>query len=208
LNVEMGFSFRKGFKLGKGSRLNLSKKGFGLSFGGKGLRIGTGSGRAPRVSGGFGPFRFFKSLRSGKKARADREAVRESDGSAVDEAGSGCAWVLFIVVGVVVGVWLWPSRNVKPANGSPPSSAVVAPVPEKTANSPQPQAAPSAAESIAAQKRAMAVYPALGVSGSPLNREFVARHKRYQTEKPDFFTDPEWPTKLAAECALAVGQNR
>ena len=204
----MGFSFRKSFKLGKGSRLNLSKKGFGLSFGGKGLRVGTGSGRAPRVSGGFGPFRFFKSLRSGKKSRADSEAVRESDGSAEDESRSGCAWLLFIVVGVVVGVWLWPSRNVKPANGSPPSSAVVAPVPEKTAISPQPHVAPSAAESLVAQKRAIAIYPALGVAGSPLNREFVARHKRYQTEKPDFFADPEWPTKLAVECAKAIGQPR
>ena len=64
------------------------------------------------------------------------------------------------------------------------------------------------AVTLEAQKRAMAIYPTLGVAGSPLNREFVARHKRYQTEKPDFFTDPEWPTKLATECAQAIGQMR
>jgi hypothetical protein len=71
-------------------------------------------------------------------------------------------------------------------------------------------AEPVAAQEVTleAQKRAMAVFPALAVPGSPLNREFVARYNRYRTEKPDFFTDPEWPTKLAAECAQAIGQKR
>ena len=38
----MGFRFRKSFNLGGGFRLNLGKKGPGVSFGVKGLRIGAG----------------------------------------------------------------------------------------------------------------------------------------------------------------------
>jgi hypothetical protein len=38
----MGFRFRKSFNLGGGFRINLGKKGPGVSFGVKGLRIGAG----------------------------------------------------------------------------------------------------------------------------------------------------------------------
>jgi hypothetical protein len=52
----------------------------------------------------------------------------------------------------------------------------------------------------AAQRKATELYPALAVAGSPLNKEFITRMKRYQKEKPDFFTDPDWPIRLAKEC--------
>jgi len=39
----MGFRFRKSISLGKGSRLNIGKKGLGLSTGTKGARVGIGS---------------------------------------------------------------------------------------------------------------------------------------------------------------------
>ena len=38
----MGLSFRKGFKLGAGLRLNLSKRGLGISGGVKGGRVSIG----------------------------------------------------------------------------------------------------------------------------------------------------------------------
>ena len=43
----MGFRFRKSIKLGKGVRLNLSKRGVGMSFGipGTGISYSTNSGR-------------------------------------------------------------------------------------------------------------------------------------------------------------------
>lgn len=63
----------------------------------------------------------------------------------------------------------------------------------------EPQASPYA-QAMALQK-----YPELGVAGSPFNRVFILRFQRYQTEKPDFFTDPEWPTKLADEVAKVAG---
>jgi hypothetical protein len=140
--------------------------------------------------------------------------------------GSGTVIFLVVVVAVLLGLlkkagWLAPATSEsKPQSVSPvaaPTPATVqtratplpasAPVlaPNKGTVQPQPHVAPSAAESLVAQKRAIAIYPALGVAGSPLNREFVIRHNRYKTEKPDFFTDPEWPTKLAAECAQALG---
>jgi hypothetical protein len=54
------------------------------------------------------------------------------------------------------------------------------------------------------QEKAASYFPALRDAASPLNREFVARHKRYQTEQPEFFKDPAWPLKLAVESAAAV----
>lgn len=52
----------------------------------------------------------------------------------------------------------------------------------------------------AAQQKAVALYPDVGVASSPLNKEFVARMKRYQAEKKEFFTEPDWPIRLAKEC--------
>lgn len=52
----------------------------------------------------------------------------------------------------------------------------------------------------AAQQKAVALYPDVGVPGSPLNKEFVTRMKRYQAEKKEFFTEPDWPIRLAKEC--------
>ena len=48
----MGWSFRKSIKLGKGTRLNLSKSGIGLSTGVKGLRISKGP-RGSRITAGI-----------------------------------------------------------------------------------------------------------------------------------------------------------
>jgi hypothetical protein len=52
-----------------------------------------------------------------------------------------------------------------------------------------------------AQQKAIELYPDLSIAGSDLNKEFVARVKRYQVEKKEFFTDPDWPIRLAKECS-------
>ena len=52
-----------------------------------------------------------------------------------------------------------------------------------------------------AQRKAIELYPDVGVAGSRLNKEFVARVKRYQSEKKDFFVEPDWPIRLAKECS-------
>ena len=53
----------------------------------------------------------------------------------------------------------------------------------------------------AAQQKAIELYPDVGVAGSALNKEFVDRAKRYRTEKKEFFTEPDWPVRLAKECS-------
>jgi hypothetical protein len=55
-----------------------------------------------------------------------------------------------------------------------------------------------------AQREAVRRYPQLGVAGSPLNQDFVARHKRYQREHPEVLRDPSWPLRLAEESARTI----
>jgi hypothetical protein len=57
----------------------------------------------------------------------------------------------------------------------------------------------------AAQQKAIQLFPDIGVAGSPLNKEFVDRAKRYQIEKKEFFAEQDWPVRLAKECSEALG---
>ncbi len=50
-----------------------------------------------------------------------------------------------------------------------------------------------------AQREAVRRNPQLGVRGSTLNTEFIARYRLYQQQNPDFFRDHSWPLKLAEE---------
>lgn len=52
----------------------------------------------------------------------------------------------------------------------------------------------------AAQKKAILLYPEVGVAGSRLNSEFVSRMKRYRAQKTEFFGEADWPIRLAKEC--------
>lgn len=56
----------------------------------------------------------------------------------------------------------------------------------------------------AAQKEAVRRYPQLGVSGSTMNREFIARVARYRIERPAYFQNVRWPLLLADECQGSV----
>jgi uncharacterized membrane protein YhaH (DUF805 family) len=49
------------------------------------------------------------------------------------------------------------------------------------------------------KKEAIEKFPELAIAGSPLNAEFVARYKAYQGS--NFFNSPDWPMRLAKECA-------
>jgi hypothetical protein len=53
----------------------------------------------------------------------------------------------------------------------------------------------------ASKQNAIRLYPDLGVAGSDFNVRFLALHKKYMTERPDYFRDPEWPLTLAREVA-------
>ena len=68
----MGWSFRESIKVLPGIRLNFSRRGIGASIGPKGLHLGFGGGRAPRITGGIGPLHYYQSLgsRRGEHRRA------------------------------------------------------------------------------------------------------------------------------------------
>ena len=59
-----------------------------------------------------------------------------------------------------------------------------------------------------AQRRALELHPALGIANSPLNREFVARYKKYQVTNKDYFRDPRWPLTLADESQAAIARSQ
>jgi hypothetical protein len=82
------------------------------------------------------------------------------------------------------------------AHDSPPHAAPAAtPVPVKL---------PASDEAL---HRAVVAFPELGVSGSPLNRKFWRQFEAYQHTEAEYFDDPEWPSKLAAECQRALSDE-
>jgi hypothetical protein len=83
--------------------------------------------------------------------------------------------------------------------------SVTVPFATLTVTPPPTQKAKAPESSIAAaQQEAIRRYPDLGVAGSKLNTEFVARYKRYQQERPEYFRDTSWPIRLAEECFQAT----
>ena len=87
------------------------------------------------------------------------------------------------------------NKTFKKKTSPTPSQAV--------ANAPSPSA-PEHANPQAAQRRAIQLYPDLGIANSPLNREFVKRYQTYKTTNPHYLDDPDWPTHLAKESKDAM----
>lgn len=86
-----------------------------------------------------------------------------------------------------------------------PDIASVAPSPGIASAGPSPAIAHSPGSSIAdAEKRAIQRFPDLASPGTPLNLEFVRRYQEYQAWKKSYFADPDWPSKLAAECQQSI----
>lgn len=90
----MGWSYRKSYKVGP-VRVNLSKRGVGISAGVKGARISTGP-SGTRFYGGFGPFRYIKTLGSGRGQSANNSSSIISSIAAL-----GCLSIV-VIGGVVV----------------------------------------------------------------------------------------------------------
>ncbi len=205
----MGWSFRKSFRIGKGFRINLSRKGVGWSIGSKLLRLGFGRGRT-RVSSGVGPLRYEKSI---------------GDSSGTKSKGGGCVTLLLgLIVLAAVGVMFAPKKVettkstsspqienplAKPLTLPPKSAALARPTPTTTTtanvalekpSTSIPRQVPTGHAADAAKWRAVAIYPKLGIANSPLNNAFISKVKRYQTERPEVFDDKDWPTVIAREC--------
>ncbi len=60
--------------------------------------------------------------------------------------------------------------------------------------------------SLEQQKAAVRLFPMLGVAGSPINREFLARYEDHKRIDPEFFSDSSWPTLLAQESRAALAK--
>src|SRR5436190_12244342 len=93
--VLMGWSFRKSVKILPGVRLNLSKRGVGVSAGVRGFRVSSGP-RGTELNAGVGPLRYRSQLGQTNGVRAAGHAV-----------AYGCAAVLILIVVAVVVVAVW-----------------------------------------------------------------------------------------------------
>lgn len=113
--------------------------------------------------------------------------------------------LLFALLGmpfVVAGAFYTSSSY--PGYVLPPATPVPAALTAAPAATPAPRTTPPpdyAAANLAAQRAAMARYPALGVAASPFNRTFLAAVQRLKRTDPDYFADPQWPLRLADEVA-------
>lgn len=94
----MGLRYRKSFKIAPGVRVNLSKKGVGMSVGTKGARYSVSStGRRTTTIGIPGTGLSYSKSRGGGKKSANKTAVSV-------RTGPGFFWWVFI------GWWWWPIR--------------------------------------------------------------------------------------------------
>ena len=131
-------------------------------------------------------------------------------------SSSGCSF-LFILAAIFYGVIHTsdhPSTSTStraaatpPQKASPtvvpPSSAtarsVASPVATATTMPVAPKTIATFATAAEAQREAVRRYPDLGIAGSKLNGDFVARHKAYQQQRPEYFRDTSWPLHLTEE---------
>lgn len=121
----MGLRFRKSIKLGKHTRLNLNKKSFGVSFGGKGARFTLNSkGRRTSTFGIPGTGLSYTATSGGKKksrskSNAKGRKTRGSSVSATKPSGcltiAACIGIIFIMICLVMAVVIGKNKN---GNGS------------------------------------------------------------------------------------------
>jgi hypothetical protein len=104
--------------------------------------------------------------------------------------------ILGVIVGAILGAIAFFIFGLAPSRYLPANPAI--PLPAAS-----PAGAPAVSTEAEAQKEAVRRYPSLGVQGSDFNKAFLARHRQYKAEKPEFFNDPAWPIKLAEETAAA-----
>lgn len=120
----MGLRFRKSIKLGKHTRLNLNKKSFGVSFGGKGARFTLNSkGRRTSTFGIPGTGLSYTTASGGRKKSRSKSKVkgRKARGFTSTAKPSGCLTIaacigiIFIMICLVMAVVIGKNKN---SNGS------------------------------------------------------------------------------------------
>jgi len=96
----MGLSFRKGVRLGGGLRLNLSKRGVGVSGGVKGARVSVGP-RGAHVRVGRKGVEYRKTI-SGRKSGLERAGKGKPVGTASGLLVLLLIAIIFIAVTVAI----------------------------------------------------------------------------------------------------------
>lgn len=96
----MGWRFRKSLSLGKGIRLNIGKKGLGLSAGIKGLRIGVGS-KGAYTSAGIPGSGLYSVNYIGKGTKSSGKTVANFNGSL-----NGCFLLILGIVDFILLVFV------------------------------------------------------------------------------------------------------
>ena len=109
----MGWSFRESFKILPGVRLNFSRRGVGASIGPRGLHLGFGGGRAPRLTGGIGPLHYYRSLGPGRGEH--RHAVPTRGG----RSHLGLLALVVVLIGLVAAWFAGSPRFLNPAAPKP-----------------------------------------------------------------------------------------
>jgi hypothetical protein len=129
----MGWFFRKTLHVGKDVNINISKRGVGVSAGVKGARVSTGP-SGTRVSGGWGPFRYVKTLHT----RHPRK-VKGTGYSFVTLALLAGGWLVLDKMGIhsVRQATDWLSRCGKSAStaATPAKNSAATPTPSATGGS-------------------------------------------------------------------------
>ncbi len=113
----MGLTFRKSFKIGKNTRLNLSSKGgVGISTGVKGARISTNK-KGTRVYGGTGPVRFQKKIstvHTEPKENFNQDLkIKETEEKKTGFFKKHYKEIIIIIIGIIVGNAISGSSDIK-----------------------------------------------------------------------------------------------
>ena len=109
----MGWSFRESFKILPGVRLNFSRRGVGASIGPRGLHLGFGGGRAPRLTGGIGPLHYYRSLGAGRGERRHAWPTRGR------RSHFGLLAFVVVLIGLAAAWFVGSSRLLSPVAPKP-----------------------------------------------------------------------------------------
>lgn len=108
----MGFRFRKSFKLAKGVRVNLGKRGASLSLGGRGATVNVGAKGVRGTVGIPGTGISYSTPLSGPSRRPSASPAVAGTASSARVSGWSLFWmvgvVFWLIVGLAMGgIWPW-----------------------------------------------------------------------------------------------------
>ena len=139
-------------------------------------------------------------------AGASPQTWQQAPGSA-SQRSAHSRWIVWGLPGVAaagLGLFFLYRTPVTPATTAP-AERVPAPVAALATTDPAALAAARFKQALAASRgRALMKYPALGIAGSRFNSAFLARYQQISKQHSARLNSPDWPEKLADECAAKL----